>query len=264
LRRCCAFPSRRRSRGCCTAVRRQKPALGPGGFPHRISAQENPAAPLGHHVQDSTHISYGVVTTGFVIDRFKVEASAFNGREPDERRYNFDLAPLDSWSARFSVAPTRNWAAQYSYGHLEHPEAVEPGNTNRQTASVAYNRRLTAGNWGTTVIWGRNFKQTARRVQNSYSLESSLHFAQRNYAYTRLELVDKDELFPDRPSTPSFRIGAYTLGGVRNLASGSYGQLGLGADVTFYSKAATLDPIYGRDPVSFHVFLRFEPPLMAH
>ena len=108
-----------------------EPALGPTAFVHRISAAENPAAPLSHHLQDSTHISYGVVITGFVIDRFKVEASAFNGREPDERRYDFDLAPLDSWSVRLSAAPGRNWTAQYSYGRLMHPDAIEPGNINR-------------------------------------------------------------------------------------------------------------------------------------
>jgi hypothetical protein len=241
-----------------------EPALGPAAFPHRISAAENPAAPLGHHTQDSTHISYGAVTSGFVIDRIKIEASAFNGREPDERRYNFDLAPLDSWSARLSFAPGKNWVAQYSYGHLVHPEALEAGDVNRQTASVAYNRALASGNWATTLIWGRNFKQTTRRVQNSYLLESTLNFARRNYAYTRLEVVDKDELFPQALSAASYRIGAYTFGGVRDLVQGRYGQLGLGADVTFYSKPVVFDAVYGRNPVSWHVFLRFRPPAMKH
>ena len=241
-----------------------EPALGPAAFPHRISASENPAAPLGHHLQDSTHISYGVVTSGFVIDRFKIEASAFNGREPDERRYNFDLAPLDSWSARLSFAPGKNWAAQYSYGHMVHPEALEAGNTDRQTASVAYNRPLAVGNWATTLIWGRNFKPATRRVQNSYLLESTRNFARRNYAYTRLELVDKDELFPQALNAASYRIGAYAFGGVRVLVQGSYGQLGLGADVTFYAKPVALDPVYGRDPVSLHLFLRYRPPVMKH
>ena len=31
---------------------------------------------------DSTHITFGVVTAGLVIDRFKIEMSRFNGREP--------------------------------------------------------------------------------------------------------------------------------------------------------------------------------------
>ena len=46
-----------------------EPALGPVAFMHRPSAAENPAPPLGHHMQDSTHVSFGVVTTGFVVVR---------------------------------------------------------------------------------------------------------------------------------------------------------------------------------------------------
>ena len=246
-----------------------EPALGPVTYIHRESASEDPEAPLGHHLQDSTHTSFGVVTTGVVIDRFKIEGSAFNGHEPNEERWSIQLAPLDSWSVRASAAPTRNWTAQYSYGRLEHPEAVDPEDERRQTASVEYNRALSGGwlgqgNWATSVIWGRKHKETEHTNQNSYLMESTLNFWQRNYAYTRLELVDKDELFPNLQPPPSYRIGAYTFGGVRDLVHNHHWQLGLGADVTFYTKPAVLDPIYGDNLVSFHVFLRVRPGLMEH
>jgi hypothetical protein len=238
-----------------------EPALGPVAYIHRQSASENPAAPLSHHLQDSTHTSFGVVTTGFVVDRFKLEASAFNGHEPDEDRWDIQLAALNSWSFRLSAAPTRNWVMQYSYGRLEHPEALEPGSERRQTASIEYNRPLAGGNWATSLIWGRKRKELDNSIQNSYLLESTVNFRRRNYAYSRLELVDKDELFPNSPSHPSFRIGAYTFGGVRDLVQNAHWQLGLGADVTLYSKPAALDPVYGSNPVAFHVFLRLRPGL---
>lgn len=241
-----------------------EPALGPVTYIHRESASENPEAPLSHHLQDSTHTSFGVVTTGFIVDRFKIEASAFNGREPDEDRWDIQLAPLDSWSFRASAAPARNWAAQYSYGRLEHPEALEPGSELRQTASLEYNRPLREGNWATSVIWGRKRKLANDSVLNSYLLESTVNFRHLNYGYTRLELVDKDELFPQALTHPSFRIGEYTFGGVRDLVHNQHWQVGLGADVTFYSKPAVLDPIYGDSPVSFHVFLRVRPGLSEH
>ncbi len=241
-----------------------EPALGPVTYIHRASAAELPAAPLGHHLQDSTHTSFGVVTTGVVIDRFKVEASAFNGREPDEDRWDIQLAALDSWSFRLSAAPTRNWTAQYSYGRLEHPEAAEPGSERRQTASLSYNRPIATGNWASSLAWGRKRKELDNSIQNSYLLESTLNFRRRNYTYTRLELVDKDELFPEAPANPSFRIGAYTFGGVRDLTHNERWQLGLGADVTFYSKPTVLDPIYGDNPVSFRIFLRLRPGLSGH
>ena len=241
-----------------------EPALGPVMYLHRESASEIPAAPLGHHLQDSTHTSFGVITTGLTVDRVKFEASVFNGREPGEQRWKIQPAALDSWSFRASAAPTRNWTAQYSYGRLEHPEALEPGSELRQSASLEYSRPLMAGNWATSLVWGRKRKLVDDSVQNSYLAESTVNFKSRNYAYSRLELVDKDELFPELAARPSFRIGAYTLGGVRDLVQNENWQVGLGADVTFYSKPEVLDPVYGKDPVSFHVFLRVRPGLSQH
>ena len=260
-----------------------EPALGPVAFMHRASAAEIPAAPLGHHLQDSTHISYGVVTTGFVVaprgGALKLEGSAFNGREPDERRATIDLGPLDSWALRVGANLNPRWSAQYSVGHLVHPEALEPGDTLRQTASVAYSRALRDGHWCTTLLWGRNRKEQEHTTQNGYLLESVVNFAQHNYGFTRMELVDKDELFAGRPAPefdptfppgrtlaaqPTFRIGAFTFGGVRDVVHNHAWQIGLGAGVTFYEKPAALDASYGRNPVSLQLFVRMRPGGMDH
>ena len=246
-----------------------EPAIGPVTYMHRASAAEDPAAPLGHHLQDSTHTSFGVITTGLIIDRFKIEGSAFNGREPNEERWSIQLAPLDSWSVRGSAALNRDWTVAYSYGRLIHPEALEPGNQQRQSASVEYNRAFSQGwlgngRWATSLVWGRVQKTFEIFPLNSYMLESTLNFRQRDYAYTRLELVDKDELFPQAPVHPAYRIGAYTFGGVRDLLHNRQCQLGLGADVTFYSKPVALNVAYGTEPISFHVFLRVRPGFAGH
>lgn len=241
-----------------------EPALGPVAYLHRASAAELPLAPLGHHLQDSTHTSFGVVTTGLAIDRIRIEASAFNGREPNEERWSIQLGAFDSWSARASAAPTGNWAMQYSVGRLEHPEALEPGSQWRQTASVEYNRRIRGGNWATTAVWGRVHKIETATNLNSYLLESTLNFRERNYAFSRLELVDKDELFPEAVLHPAYRIGAYTFGGVRDLIADRAWRLGLGADVTIYSKPAVLNAAYGGFPVSFQIFLRARPGSSGH
>ena len=160
-----------------------EPALGPVTFIHRTSGSELPLAPLSHHLQDSTHTSFGVVTTGLVIDRIKLEGSAFNGHEPNEERWSIQPAALDSWSVRGSVAPDRNWTAQYSIGHLDHPEALESWNQWRQTASVEYNRPLVSGNWATSLVWGRVHEIGTGIILNGYLLESTLNFLRRNYVY---------------------------------------------------------------------------------
>jgi hypothetical protein len=241
-----------------------EPALGPVAYMHRASVTELPLAPLSHHLQDSTHTSFGVITTGLVVTRFKLEGSVFNGREPDEKRYSIQFAPLDSWSARLSIAPSRNWTAQYSYGRLEHPEALEPGSQRRQTASVEYVRPFAKGSWATSAVWGRVHKEFDNHDLNGYLLETTANFKGRNYAFSRMELVDKDELFPNNPSLPSFRTGAYTFGGARDLVQSRLWQLAMGADLTFYSKPSTLDSAYGANPISFQVFLRVRPALSHH
>jgi hypothetical protein len=200
-----------------------------------------------------------VITGGLVIDRVKLEASAFNGREPNEERWSIQTGALDSWSGRASFAPTSNWTAQYSVGRLEHPEAAEAGSQWRQTASLEYNRPLAAGNWATSLVWGRVQKIATGTILNGYLLESTVNFREKNYAFTRLELIDKDELFPAAQFHPAYRIGAYTFGGVRDVIHDHAWQLGVGADVTLYSKPAALDAAYGRNPVSFQIFLRARP-----
>ncbi len=240
-----------------------EPALGPVTYIHRASASELPLAPLSHHLQDSTHTSFGVVTTGFVIERVKLEGSAFNGREPNEERWSIQSAAWDSYSGRVSVAPASDWTAQYSVGRLEHPEALEPGSQWRQTASVEYDKPLALGNWATSAVWGRVHKIATDTNLNGYLLESTVNFLRRDYAFTRLELVDKDELFPQAAVHPAYRIGAYTFGGVRDVVRNWAWQVGLGADVTFYSKPAALDAAYGEHPVSFQIFLRVRPGVEA-
>ena len=250
-----------------------EPALGPVAFMHRASASENPTAPLAHHSQDSTHISFGVFTTGFTYRWLKLEGSVFNAREPDDQRYGFEFNPWNSRSFRVSIAPSSNWTMQYSYGFLKNPEQLEPGDTHRQTASVQYNKPFARGNWATSLIWGRNREEHGGEVfrLNGYTAESTVNFLDKNYAYTRLELVDRKELLSHdelhglgfaEGFHPQFRVGAYTFGGARDVWNTDKWSIALGGDVTFYSKPQVLDTLYGRNPASYKFFIRIRPGKM--
>jgi hypothetical protein len=255
-----------------------EPALGPTAFMHRESASENPAAPLGHHWQDSTHVSFGVFTAGANLWRFRIEGSVFRGAEPNEHRKTIQLGKLDSWSARVWFTPSPDWTMQFSHGHIVHPEILEPGNTERTTASIAYNRKWTAGFWATTLAWGRNHEE--RGNSNAYLLESTANFMGKNYVYTRMELVDKPGLLEENifgragldqfhpvgnglevgnSFEQAFRVGAFTFGGVRDIVAHPRLRVGLGADFTFYHVPDPLKAIYGSSPTSVHVFVRLRP-----
>jgi hypothetical protein len=234
------------------------PALGPVAYPHRVSAEELPQATLAHHLQDSTHVSYEVVTAGIERGIFGLEASGFHGGEPGENRWNIGHGPIDSYSARFTVSPDANWTGQFSAGRLTHPEALEPGDQVRTTASVTYNRPYAHGNWASSVIWGRVHHTSSGANLNGYTFESVARFIGKNYVTGRIELVDKDELFLPGSMLygQSFRIGAYTGGYTRDFYLIPRIAMGLGANVTTYSMPAELYPYYGNRPTAVMVFLR--------
>jgi hypothetical protein len=238
-----------------------EPALGPVAYPHRLSASENPTAPLSHHNQDSTHISYDVATVGFTASIFTLEGSAFHGAEPDENRWNLEAGALDSYSGRLTIRPMPELALQVSVGHLEHPEAIEPGNQTRSTASLTYQKSTAGGFIAASLISGRN--QTPEGPEWGSLLEWTWKFGGKNFLYGRLESVDRDiyELVhktqrPQGVARERTLVQAATLGFVRNVPLLSEAETGLGADLTTYRFRSRLDSVYGRHPLSAHVFLR--------
>ena len=159
---------------------------------HRASASENPAATLAHHLQDSTHITFGVLTTGFTYRWFKLEGSIFNGREPDENRYDFDAGRWNSRSARLWLAQPE-WTMQISHGFLVVRGGPSRNRIRRTTASLQYNRKFERGNWASAFVWGRNHLSGDHDGifnLNSYPPNQPFSFSTRKL-YTRLELVDK-------------------------------------------------------------------------
>jgi hypothetical protein len=231
------------------------PALGPVAYPHRASAAEIPQAPISHHLQDSTHIADDVLTAGIAYRKFKLEASGFHGGEPDEFRWNIDQGKMDSWSGRLWYLPSKNWAAQVSTGHLTHPEALEAGDQERTTASLAYSKPLPGGSWSSTVVWGRNHYTATKQNINSYLAETVVPFHRLNFLTGRVELADKNELLGINANS-SYRIGAYTAGYTRDFPLFARLETGLGANVTFYSLPDAIKPEYGNRPMSANVFLR--------
>jgi hypothetical protein len=228
-----------------------EPALGPIAFMHRPAAAENSAAPLSHHTLDSTHISMGVVTAGFDAARWAVEGSVFNGREPDDNRWDLmDPGPLDSWSARAWFTPTRDWRFQVSRGHLTDPEELEPGNIDRTTASGTWFRTGPRGFSAVTAAVGQN--STIHGDYRAVLVEATEERRPRAY-YTRVEVLQTE-------LTERAWLTAVTLGATHDIPRWGRWEPAIGADVTLYRVPDGLRASYGDHPVSFHVFLRVRTP----
>ncbi len=245
-----------------------EPALGPPTFMHRLSAMDSPDAPISHHWQDSTHVTFGVATLGAVWRNVKIEGSVFTGREPGENRYDFDRPRFDSYSGRISWNPTANLALQVSHGYVKSPEATEPdAKLHRTSASAIFNQPLGPdSNWSTSLVWGQN-DLTGEGTTQSVLAETNYQ-RKRDTVYARIERVEKSghELVLDESDHGKiFPIWAYTVGYVRDLSHGSGIDVGLGGQVTINSMPDELDRYYGDElPVTFEVFMRIRPSLHAH
>ena len=239
-----------------------EPALGPPTFMHRPSAMDDPDAPLGHHWQDSTHVTFGVATAGLQWRTLKLEGSIFTGREPDENRYDFDRPRFDSYSGRVSWNPTPNLALQVSHGYLHQPETLEPGNVHRTTASAIYNKQLGPdSNWASSFVWGQN-NTTGEGRTESFLFESDFQRGGDTF-YTRLERVEKSArelVLAEKFNGAIFPIYSASFGYVRDVSHGHGLDLGLGTQATISHRPRELNAVYGHDlGYGLEVFLRVRP-----
>jgi hypothetical protein len=244
-----------------------EPALGPTAYPHRLSSLPNPIAPITHHWLDSTHISFGVVTAGLFGRRWKAEGSLFNGREPDEERWDLDLDTLDSWSGRLWWLPGERWALQVSSGHLEEAEPGEPGggriDVERSTASATYHRILgDARLLAATAAWGRNEEEG--ETTDAVLAEASVDLDSVHTLFARAEWAEKsghDLVLPDHElEHRTFDVGSLLVGwAVQGRPRGGW-RPGVGAKVSVSFLPGRLEPFYGtRTPLGWGLFASLRP-----
>ena len=262
-----------------------EPAIGPVAFPHRPSAANNPLAPIGHHWQDATHISFGVVTAALYTRTVKVEGSIFNGREPDEIRTNLDYhgRRLDSYAGRVTINLNPHVSLSGSYAYLDSPEALDPDESMRRiSASILYGNALGAtGNWSGAIVYGANETTSESRLSQSVLGEANFELDAHNTLFGRAEAVTKsraDLAVPVIATTPPslglgrallasapdrFDVGELTAGYVREIASVASGSLGLGVASTVNIVPASIESLYGsRFPLGATLFVRIRPGRM--
>lgn len=244
-----------------------EPALGPVAFMHRPSALYNPDAPLSHHWADATHITFGVATVGIRLGDFKVEGSSFTGREPNERRFDFDRPRFDSWSGRLSYNPSKNWALQVSHGFLKSPEELHAAeDVHRTTASATYSLNLEKeSSLNVVALWGQN-KIPNHDAENAFLLEGSLR-RNKLAIYSRYEFVQKSTEELDLNAAlyghdAVFPVNALTMGANYDVFHPGNTKISAGGQFTFYNAASGIKNLYGKNPLAFEVYIRLYPSLM--
>jgi hypothetical protein len=272
-----------------------EPPIGPAAFMHRQSAVDDPLAPISHHFLDSSHVSHGVVTVGFAkAEGVKIEAAAFNGHEPDQKRWNIQAPQLNSFAGRLTANPHRDVSLQWSVAHFDQPEQLHVGlDVLLMTASATYNRPLSRGNWQTTLAWGRSKRETPplpvlsidqidslqsldiplgsahvhvassgstgqSPIQRGVLVESSATLRRWHTFFTRFESAGKDELFPptDARHGTVFVVRRGSIGYVADLPFLGRIRTGIGINASFMSLPSELKTSYGGAPRGIALFLR--------
>jgi hypothetical protein len=240
-----------------------EPTLGPVAFMHRASAAGLFMAPLGHHTFDSTHISFNVLTAGIETPRWTIEASAFNGREPDQHRWDLDPGAMDSVAGRVWFRPSPAWELQVSSGRLRDPEELSPGDATRTTASASWLRQGDGRLSAATIGYGMNSAHGERRS----GAFGEMTVERRAYsAFGRLEVqqVEAGVLatgeIGHEVHTQTATVAAVTAGATRPLPAWRGFEPAIGAAVTLYRVPGALTATHGSHPVSFQMFVRLRLP----
>ncbi len=242
-------------------------AVGPVAFPHRPSAADDPLAPISHHWQDGTHITFGVVTAGVFTRNVKFEASWFNGREPDEIRTNFDYAGrrLDSYSARLTVNPGPRWSLSTWYAYVKSPEGLHPDESLHRVGAAALITQPvgTGGTWSSALIYGANDQIGTGRLASSVLVESTVDLDGTNSLFGRVEYVQKsaEELVvASVPPTTEYDVGALVLGYLRTVGTVAGLAAGVGMRGSLNFVPSSLGGAYGsRTPLGAAIYLQLRP-----
>ncbi len=230
-----------------------EPAFGPPAFMHRGSAMDSPEAPISHHWLDSTHITFGVVTLGYVQGPFKIEASRFNGREPDQDRYDIETGALDSTSVRLSFNPSERWALQASWADVVSPEQLHPDeDEQRFSASAIYARPIGDGLWTSTLAFGRKEPEHGEG-SNAWLLESAYAPNDQWTLFARGEWIESEHLAPTRED-----VSRLSLGAIRDFRVAAHAKIGFGALVERHVTPDALDAAYDGDPTGAMAFVRLK------
>jgi hypothetical protein len=230
-----------------------EPALGPPAFMHRTSGVRIPEAPLAHHWLDSTHITMGVVTLGLQRGDWTFEVSRFNGREPDQYRWNIETHSLDSTSARITWAPYPGLSLQASHGDIRDPETTQPDvYIRRDTFSVTYESLLHGRPWGITAAYGRNDKRWphAHNHLPGWLLEATVEPFERHTFFARADRITHDD------AVVPLTFKKVSVGYIHDFARTGPVRWGAGGLVSYLKPDPITVFFYGDRPEAYMVFLQ--------
>jgi hypothetical protein len=239
---------------------------GPIGFMHRESARDNPDAPLGHHVgQDVGHISSTVLGAQLSLGQVTLEASAFNGTEPQPMKVDLPLGPLNSEAFRITYAFRPTHSVMASVARVEQQDATYPGTNSATRLSASLYDRFALTGWSvdhSLIVGGID------RYPNSTSetslLDEAVFQKGSSDVWGRVEVLQRlaSELAipnasPTGQGDDKRWVSSLTLGYTRWTALDGSVQFGLGTSLTLDVIPGEWAGAYGsRTPVTVRLIVQ--------
>ena len=149
-------------------------------------------------------------------------------------------------------------------GRLKDPEALEPGDITRATASGSWFRNNGADFSAVTAAYGVNLTEHGNR--HAVLVEATRHtrgtslFMRAEAVHVETSLLLADTVSSDDDDERRDPVGALTVGAMRDVLTWGGFQGGIGASVTGYTVPSALTATHGFRPVSYQVFFRLRPP----
>jgi hypothetical protein len=222
----------------------------------------NPDAPLGHHIgQDVGHITSTVLGSSVQLGRTTLQASVFNGDEPEPTKVDLPLGEIDSYAARIVQQFSTKIFAMASMAYIKTPESHDPGLDHiwRYSASL-YSKSECGHGWNfhNTLIWGLvNFYDDTAAL-TSFGDEFLLQKHAMGFwgRVEHLERTSGELQIANLPAGERRWVTAFTVGYTHQLTKFDGWTFGIGSSVTKDFLPREFESPYGGDPLTARVFLQ--------
>ena len=240
---------------------------GPIVYMHRESARDNPDAPLGHHVgQDVGHISSTVLGAQLDLGSWILEASGFNGTEPQPTRVDLPSGPVNSEAFRITYVMSTEHRAMASIAHVEQTDPEYPGTTSATRLSASLYDHIALGRFGPidhAFVVGSIKRHPSEQSLTSFLDETVINHGTSDL-WERIEVLQRlpSELDISAPqalteTSHSRWVAAITMGYTHWMSWSSRLQLGVGSSLTMDVVPPEWASTYGRrTPLTLRVILQ--------
>jgi len=235
---------------------------GPIAFMHRQTGMSNPDAPLGHHIgQDVGHITSTVIGASLKLGDARIQASTFNGTEPEPAHVDLPLGTPNSYAMRLVGEFSPAVMGMISGAHVKKPEADDPSIpfVNRYSASLYTQHSFSEGwKFHNTFIYGLVANYDHAGNLSSFGDEFLLHGGTPRI-WGRAEVLQRtpNEFQIASPDPHAGKwVGVFTLGYTHQLASWSGIEVLSGGSVTKTFLRSEYEAAYGGNPLAGKVFLQ--------